>query len=231
LTRPHRRRPRSIAPSLALALCAAALGAGCGGAKSAPQGNARSAGAPGRPLAGMAAQRVIVVPALAVREGDPAGWAARIPRLREFLRMLDDEIAAALADRGLGQAWVFPDQLWRGHSRNPSLGVDPYRLATQPLRGARLAPGDRIAEPLASQLRALVAVHDARLVLVPVEVWFDIVRAGASGRTALRLALVDARLAEVRWSGEVKASQAGTDADRAQLADIAARVADLVAAP
>jgi hypothetical protein len=229
VTRPHR-RPHNIARSLALALCLAGAGTGCGGAKG-PAANTRAGNAPARPLAGIAAQRVVVAPALLVREGDPAGWAARIPRLREFLRILDDEIAAALADRGLGQAWVFPDQLWRGHSRNPSLGVDPYRLATQPLRGARLAPGDWIAEPLASQLRTLVAVHDARLVLVPVEVWFDIDRGGTSGRTALRLALIDARLAQVRWSGEVKAGRVSTDADRAQLADVAGRVANLVVAP
>jgi hypothetical protein len=166
-----------------------------------------------------------------VREGDPAGWAARIPRLREFLRTLDDEIAAALAERGLAEAWVFPDQLWRGHSRNPSLGVDPYRLATAPLRGARLAIGDRIGEPLASQLRALAAVHDGRLVLLPLEVFFDIDRAGSTGRTGLRLGLVDARTAEIRWSGEVKAEGSGAEPDRAQLADIAARLANLVAAP
>jgi hypothetical protein len=229
VTRPHRRFRRIVAP-LALALCAAGANAGCGGPKT-PEANPRLANAPARPLAGLAAQRVVVAPALAVREGDVAGWAARIPRLREFLGVLDDEIAAALAERGLGQAWVFPDQLWRGHSRNPSLGVDPYRLATQPLRGVRLAVGDRIPEPLASQLRTLVAVHDARLVLLPVEVFFDVNRAAGSGRTALRLALVDARLAEIRWSGEVKAEQLGTEPNRAQLADVATRLANLVAAP
>jgi hypothetical protein len=228
VTRPL--RPVTLVTSLTLALCAAVAGTACG-PKTPPQNASRPKGTPQRPLAGIAAQRVVVVPALAVREGDQAGWAARIPRLREFLRVLDDEIAAALADRGLGQAWVFPDQLWRGHSRNPSLGVDPYRLATQPLRGARLAIGDRISEPLASQLRALVAVHDSRLVLLPVEVFFDIDRAGGTGRTALRLALVDARLAEIRWSGEVKARQSGPEPDRTQLADVATRLADLVTAP
>jgi hypothetical protein len=220
----------TLAASLTLALCAAGAGAACG-PKDPPRNTPRPTGAPARPLAGIAAQHVVVVPALAVREGDPAGWAARIPRLREFLRVLDDEIAAALADRGLGQAWVFPDQLWRGHSRNPSLGVDPYRLATQPLRGVRLATGDRVPEPLASQLRALVAIHDGRLVLLPVEVFFDIDRAGGTGRTALRLALVDARLAEIRWSGEVKAKRPGTEPDRTQLNDVATRLADLVTAP
>jgi hypothetical protein len=145
--------------------------------------------------------------------------------------VLDDEIAAALAERGLGQTWVFPDQLWRGHSRNPSLGVDPYRLASQPLRSARLAVGDRLPEPLASQLRTLVAVHDGRLVLVPIEVYFDIDRAAGSGRTALRLALADARFAEIRWLGEVKAAQPGTAPDRAQLVDVATRLANLVIAP
>jgi hypothetical protein len=219
-----------LAASLTVALCAVGTGAACG-AKDRPQNKPRPTAAPGRPLANVAAQRVVVVPALAVREGDPAGWAARIPRLREFLRVLDDEVAAALADRGLGQAWVFPDQLWRGHSRNPSLGVDPYRLATQPLRGARLAVGDRVPEPLASQLRALVAIHDGRLVLVPVEVFFDVDRAAGTGRTALRLVLVDARLAEIRWSGEVKAKQPGMGPDRTQLSDVATRLADLVTAP
>jgi hypothetical protein len=228
VTRPH--HPVPLAASLTLALCAAFAATGCG-PREPTQTTARPRATSARPLAGVAAQRVVVAPALAVREGDPAGWAARIPRLREFLRLLDDEIAAALADRGLGQAWVFPDQLWRGHSRNPSLGVDPYRLATQPLRGTRLTVGDRIPEPLASQLRALVAVHDARLVLLPVEVFFDIDRAAGTGRTALRLALVDARLAEIRWSGEVRAQQPGTEPDRAQLTDVAARLANLVVAP
>jgi hypothetical protein len=214
----------------------AAAATACGGAKAPPEeaprpASARSATAPTRPLAGLAAQRVVVAPALAVREGDPAGWAARIPRLREFLQVLDDEIAAALAERGLGQAWVFPDQLWRGHSRNPSLGVDPYRLATQPLRGARLAVGQRIADPLASQLRSLVAVHDGRLVLLPVEVFFEIDRTGSSGRTALRLALIDARRAEVQWAGEVRADRPGTEPDRAQLTAVATRLANLVTAP
>jgi hypothetical protein len=220
----------TLATSLTLALCAAGAGAACG-PKEPRQQTPRPTGTAARPLAGIAAQRVVVAPALAVREGDPAGWAARIPRLREFLRVLDDEIAAALADRGLGQAWIFPDQLWRGHSRNPSLGVDPYRLATQPLRGARLAVGDRIPEPLASQLRTLVAVHDGRLVLLPVEVFFDHDAVAGNGRTALRLALVDARLAEIRWSGQVRAKQPGIEPARPQLTDVATRLADLVTAP
>lgn len=224
MTRPL--RPVPLAALLTLAVHAGA----CAPKEPAPRAP-RPTAAPARPLAGIASQRVVVAPALVVREGDPAGWAARIPRLREFLRVLDDEIGAALADRGLGQAWVFPDQLWRGHSRNPSLGVDPYRLATQSLRGARLAVGERLPEPLASQLRALVAVHDSRLVLLPIEVFFDVDRAGGTGRTALRLALVDARLAEIRWSGEVKARQRGTEPDRAQLTDVATRLADLVTAP
>ncbi len=219
-----------LAVPLSVALFAAAASTACGPSDP-PETRPQPSASPARPLAGLAAQRVVVAPALALREGDPAGWAARIPRLREFLRVLDDEIAAALADRGLGQAWVFPDQLWRGHSRNPSLGVDPYRLATNPLRGARLAVGERVPEPLASQLRTLVAVHDGRLVLLPVEVFFDIDRAGGTGRTALRLALVDARAADIRWSGEVRADQRGTGPDRAQLADVAMRLANLVTAP
>jgi hypothetical protein len=68
-------------------------------------------------------------------------------------------------------------------------------------------------------------------VLVPVEVFFDVDRAAGTGRTALRLVLVDARLAEIRWSGEVKAKQPGMEPDRTQLTDVATRLADLVTAP
>lgn len=214
--------PRTLA-SVALALLAA-----CGGARSAEQASAAPA-APSRPLAGLAAQRVVVAPLFVIREDDALGWAAQIPRQAEYRRTLEAEIAFALRDRGAGATWVMPDQLARYYRRNPTTSPDPAALAAGLLRAVSLQPGARLTEPLASQLRTLVAVHDARLVLLPVELSFE-PAGGGTGRAALRLVLADARTSDVRWVGEVKSDSSRTF-DRALPASLATRLADLVAAP
>lgn len=222
---------------LPLPLLLAAALAGCGGhgATHAPTpapGPAASAAAPAsvaRPLAALLGQRLVVAPVAGLREGDPLGWAARIPRPSEWLRGLDDEIAFALRERGVAGWWVFPEQLERSWRGNANLSADPYALAVDPLRRPRLDVGTRLPEPLASQLRTLVAVHDARLALMPVELAFD-AAGGGTGRGVLRLVLADARSSEVRWAGHVKSDSSAT-LDRSLRASLAARVADLVAAP
>lgn len=195
-----------------------------------PAAEPSPAAAQARPLAPLASQRVVVAPVAAVREGDPLGWAAAIPRQRDWLRQLDDEIAFALKERGLGDAWVYAETLARGYQRNPSLSPDPYRLAVDPVRRmTRLGDEARLPEPLASQLRTLVAVHDSRLVLLPLEVAFE--RAGdAEGRAHLRVALVDARTSDVRWLGDVRSDPSSTF-NPGVAASLAARLADLIAAP
>lgn len=207
---------------------AALVGAGCAGTGAKPE--APVAQAPLRPLAGLAAQRIVVAPVGAVREGDPLGWAAAIPRQREWMRELDQEIALALGQRGLERAWVFPEALARAYQRNPSLSPDPSRLAVEPLRGVtRLSPDLRVPEPLATQLRTLVAMHDSRYVLLPLEVAFE-ADTGATGRARLRLMLVDARSTEVGWLGDVR-SDPSPVMTPGVAASLAARMADLIAAP
>lgn len=209
-------------------LVMALLAAGCAAGAPAPD-PAPAQAAPLRPLAGLATQRIVVAPVSSLREGDPMGWAATIPRQREWLRMLDREIAAESAERGLDRAWVFPEALVRSYERNPAMSPDPYRLATEPIRAiTRLTGSERIPEPLASQLRTLVAVHDGRYVLVPVEVAFEPVTSG--GRARLRLVLLDARSTEFRWLGEVR-SDPSSSLSPAVATSLAARVADLIAAP
>ena len=209
-------------------LLAALVGAGCAGTGA--QAEAPAAQVPLRPLAGLAAQRIIVAPVGALREGDPLGWAAAIPRQRDWMRALDQEIAFALGERGLERAWVFPEALSRSYQRNPSLSPDPSRLAIEPLRSvARLNPDLRVPEPLATQLRTLVAMHDARYVLLPLEVAFE-PDTGTSGRARLRLMLVDARSTEIGWLGDVR-SDPSPVMTPAVAASLAARMADLIAAP
>jgi hypothetical protein len=93
------------------------------------------------------------------------------------------------------------------------------------LRGAKLNVGDRLPEPLASQLRTMIALHEGRLVLLPIELRLEPVPGGLS-RTVLKLVLVDPRASIVNWSGEVAGVESGTFSG-AFAGPLASRVADL----
>jgi hypothetical protein len=184
---------------------------------------------PSRPLAGLAGQHVVVLPTHYLRPADSLGWAGAIPRQREYLRSLDDEIAFALGERGFRTNWIFPEELARAAKRNAGYAADPYALAAEGLR----PPGQRnqslmLRDPLASQVRSLVALNDSRYVLFPVELRFE--KAGGMGRAVLRLALIDARLSQLRWVGDV-ASDPSASFSPALAASLAGHLADLIAAP
>jgi hypothetical protein len=91
-----------------------------------------------------------------------------------------------------------------------------------------LAVDARLPEPLASQIRTMVALHDdVRLVLAPVELRLE--KAGATGgRGILRLVLVDARASNVRWIGQVAGDEAPAFGP-VVTASLAARLANVVA--
>src|SRR5207247_1057749 len=95
----------------------------------------------------------------AIKAGDSLGWAASIARPRSMLRALDSAIVAELAQRGLRSRWYFPADLERSYKSNPTYAPDPYALAAEPLRG-KLELGKPFPDPLASQLRVLVALHE-----------------------------------------------------------------------
>jgi len=214
--------------TLSRLLCCAPLAiAACGG------GKAAEAPAPleptARPLANLAAQHVIVAPAFRLRESDALGWAAQIPRSRDYLKSLDDELLFALGERGLKTQWVYPADLVRSMRKNPTYAVDPYTLAVDPLRNPNLQPGAKLTDPLATQLRTMIALQDARAVLIPVELRFEKDKSG-QGIAILRLALLDGRLGDVRWVSEVKSDPSPT-LSRTLLASIAGRIADLITTP
>lgn len=213
-----------------LALLTAALGiAACGGGGSPAEQPAPAV--PVRPLAGMLNQRLVLAPANSVREGDALGWAASIPRQREWLRSLDSAVTDELGARGLRTAWVFPPDLIRSFERNRALSPDPHRLSPGPLQGiTRLSGKERVPDPLASQLRTLVAVHDARYVLLPLDISFE--PAGedvVGGRARLRLALIDARSTELLWLGDVRSAPAPS-LNPGVTVSLASALADLIVA-
>lgn len=236
------RRPKLVAivaPVLA-ALGAAATFTGCARAAApapAPQAAPADTQAPRpaqqpvramSPLAGLAGQHIVVLPVHYLR-ADTIGAAARIDDPRGTLAALDSAIERALGERGFRTSWSYPPALARSARRNAGYVSDPYSLAAERLRfGVRMSD-DRLAEPLASQLRSIIAVTDARYALFPVELRFE---RGPDGkvRPVLHVALLDARGSSVRWMGDVRGA-AGTSITPATYESVAFALADLVAAP
>lgn len=182
-----------------------------------------------RPLAAYATQRVVLVPVAGARF-DSLGWVTRLGGATAAARRLDTAIVAKLAERGVGPRWVLPAELSRAYERNRSYATDPYQLTVIALRSPAFVAASRYGEPLASQLRTMIALHeDTRVVLVPVDVRFERVGAGTAGRAILRMALLDARLTEARWVGDVQGDS--TSAPVSALESVAARLADLFLAP
>lgn len=205
--------------------------AACGGSTPAPSTTATPPANP-QPLSALATQKVALAPLSALLVAPELGWEAQIPRAREAMRAVDDAIAAELETRGLRKLWITPSDLAASYARNPTYAADPYALATVPLRAPKLATGAKLTEPLASQLRTMVALHeDARLVLLPVELRIAPSNPGSPiGRATMRLVLVDPRYSETRWVGQVQ-SDTATAYGAPMITSLARRVVDLVVAP
>jgi hypothetical protein len=201
-----------------------ALAASCSrGAQTAPP----AAGAPQTPLAAYVAQRVAVTPAGHVRN-DSLGWVQRLGGTRGTASRLDTSIVTALTERGLAARWVMPAELVRSYERNRTYAADPRQLALEQLRAPTFVAAGRYGEPLSTQLRTMIALHqDMRYVLLPVELRFE--KDGAAGRAVLRVALLDPRFAEARWVGDVRGDT--TSVPGRALASVASRLADLFIAP
>jgi hypothetical protein len=214
-------------------LSLAALGwiaatAGCARSpKASPEPQAPVSTSP-TPLASLAGQRIIVLPLHYLRSTDTLGMANAIAKPKEFLRTVDDEIMFAFGERGLRSRWVFPEDLSRAQRRNVGHSIDPYTLAAAILRptGPRRIP--QLPDPFATQLRSLVALSEARYALFPVELRFE--NSGGTERAILHVALLDARLANVRWSGDVMSDTMST-LTPGVAATLANRLANLITAP
>lgn len=207
---------------LTLATIAAACGASGGRSSSV-------APAPSTPpLASLVATGAIVAPTFSV--SIPTDLSGRIGDAREVLRELDSAIAGALAARGLQHGWLLPSDLATSYKRNPTYAPDPYALAEQPLRSAAFTVGSRLPEPLASQLRTMIALHeDARMVLLPVQLSFERAENAPNAlRASLKVAVVDPRFSEARWVGVVRTAAANADPHVVTKA-VASDLVDLIA--
>lgn len=188
------------------------------------------------PLAAVSGQRVLVLPTQRLTFADSLGWAKQAPSSRAaYLTVVDSALTDALAARGLRGTWTFAEQVVRSARRNAGFVADPSALAVESLRTGTKPDLWQLREPLATQLRSLIALTDARYVLLPVELRTvggdgrgSAAGAGA-GRAQLKLVLIDARRSQIRWMGTVS-SELVTAFSPAVAAGVASRVADLVVA-
>jgi hypothetical protein len=177
-----------------------------------------------RPLAIYATQRIVLAPTARVRS-DTSAQVRALGSTRMIGMLLDGSVIGQLRERGLADRWVLPADLMRSYERNRTYAPDPYQLAIEPLRPATFVAGSKFGEPLSSQLRTMIALHeDARIVLLPIELHFE------GTRAVLRAALLDPRSAEARWVGVIKSDSSANTAAFA-LTQVAHRLVNLFVTP
>ncbi len=181
-----------------------------------------------RPLERMAAQQIVVLPVQYLSSTDTLGWQRQIENRAALLAGVDDQIEAAFTARGLGRAWTFGREVERSSKLNSILITDARSLSAEWLRG-RILPETTVRDPLASQVRGLVGLKGSRYAILPVELRFENYGNGM-GVAILRLVMIDSRLAQIKWVGEV-ASDPARALSPAVTASVASHFADLVVAP
>jgi hypothetical protein len=183
---------------------------------------------PPPPLAGFAGRKLAVFPLQRLAGGDSTTQPMTATGMRARGAAFDSAFARVLEARGLGAQWVLAPAMARIAQREVINRTDVRALAVQGL-GPQRRPNDlELREPLASQLRPLVAMADVRFAVVPVDVR---VTTGADGRRTarLRVAVLDVRAGQVLTIPEVTGAPAADEA--AALEGAAVAFADLVLAP
>ncbi len=209
--------------ALAIAAAAGAAALGCAGAASTPKAQPEPVQA--MPLAAMGGRPVVFLPIQYGTYPDWVSWEQPLPPTIQFLPALDDSIAASLGNRGLN-SWTFAPAITASARRNMGMTADPHALASESLRRLVKAGDDPVSEPLASQIRSLVALRDARYVILPAIIRFE--NRGAGTRALVLFYLIDTRTSRIRWSGQV-----ASDVSRnfsTIVRSLAERLADLVVA-
>ena len=147
------------------------------------------------PAAGLAGQRVSLVPIPLVAADEALGWDSLLADRRATLLRADSLIAALLPTRTPEVNWVLPDELRREARRAPGIATDPDQLGTAVLRAENMT---EVLDPLREQLRTLGALSGARYVVAPAAVVFRPAGPGV-GTAELSVVLVDVRLGKIDW--------------------------------
>jgi hypothetical protein len=159
----------------------------------------------------------VFLPVQATRPTAGGAWLGGMGTDRDVRDLLGAELAFAFGEEEGAESWAMPDDITARLERNPMIKVDPRRLAyhgllNEPERNAQ------IYEPLHTQLRQLAALFDARIVVLPLLVWYmppspeerEAVAARgeegeqAWGRAAMLTAVIDIRRSAVLWHGYIE---------------------------
>jgi len=170
--------------------------AACGGKKS----DHPPAPAPTAPLptAGLAGQKVSVLPLTLAAAEDTLHWDALIADRRATLDRSDSIIATLLAAREPEVTWVGPVELRRVARRAAGIAAEPDQMGTSFLRAETLID---VPDPLRYQLRTLVALAGGRFALVPAGLVYRHAPGSPAGvaTAELSIVLIDARVGKVGW--------------------------------
>ena len=159
----------------------------------------------------------VIFPVQAVRSMASGAWPGGAPTDRETLERMDAELKFAFEETPRSETFVLPHEVVRRMARNPLLNVDPYRVAYHGLLREPKST-DQIYEPLHTQLRQVAALFDARIVVLPMVMWFerDDLPKNATpeqleewgeaneGRAVVLTAIIDVRRSQVLWHGEIR---------------------------
>lgn len=173
------------------------LAAACGG-KKANQTPVPAPTAP-LPLTGLASMKIPVLPLTLIGADETLAW-SQFANQKAVLASADSVLGALLPARAPEVTWVLPEELRRQAKRSPTFATNPDQMGTAMLRNERI---DFVPDPLRAELRALVAIADARFALAPAQLVFKrSITPGApagTGTAELTVVLVDARLGRVSW--------------------------------
>ena len=173
--------------------------AACGGKKA----DQKLTPAPTAPLptAGLAGQRVPLLPLTLVAAEDSLHWDAQLADRRASLDKCDSIIATLLTARAPEVTWAGPPELRHVARRAPGIAADPDQLGTPFLRASNVVD---VPDPLRYQLRTLMGLVGGRYVLVPAGLVFRRPANRPPGLPAVVSAevsfvLIDSRIGKIGW--------------------------------
>lgn len=115
---------------------------------------------------------VVLLPVQSVQPTPGGAWPGGATSRQETLERLEAELAFAFQELGAVE-WAMPAAVAERSRRNPLAQVNPRRLAYQGLL-SKPDPRAQLYEPLHGQLRVVAAMFDARLVVLPLALRYEV---------------------------------------------------------
>ena len=186
----------------------------------------------------------VLFPVQAARPTAGGAWPGGALNEKDVLEKLEAEFEFAFGEEDDAVSWVLPDAVVRRLRSNPMIDVDPYRVAYHGLL-RKPKKEEQIYEPLHTQLRYVAALFDARIVVLPLLVWYERAEeldekgelvdddekeeadaeTEPQGRGVMLVAVIDIRRSSVLWHGEIRGELAPVSSSKL-LTTLALAVAD-----